>query len=111
MSKLTLYLDESVNVAVAEGLRRRGVDVISAKDAGNLGLSDEDHLKYATKNKFVIVTHDADFLSLAEDFEYKHKGIVFVHHQKYSIGDLIRNLKLLWDVAEQKDMKNHVEFL
>jgi len=109
VAKLLLYLDESVNVVVADGLRRRGVDVTSAKDAGNLGLSDEDQLKYAAKNKFVIVTHDADFLSLAEDFE--HKGIVFVHQQKYSIGDLIRNLKLLWDVVEQKDMKNHVEFL
>ena len=109
MSKIILYLDESVNVAVAEGLRRRGVDVISAKDVGNLGLSDEDQLKYAIKNNFVIVTHDADFLSLAKSYE--HKGIVFVHQEKYSIGDLIRNLKLLWDMAEQKDMKNHVEFL
>ncbi len=109
MSKLILYLDESVNVAVAEGLRRRGVDVIAAKDVGNLGLSDEDQLKYAIKNNFVIVTHDADFLSLAKSYE--HKGIAFVHQEKYSIGDLIRNLKLLWDMAEQKDMKNHVEFL
>jgi len=31
--------------------------------------------------------------------------------QKYSIGDLIRRLRLLWDIAEQKDMANHVEFL
>ncbi len=76
---------------------------------GNLGLSDEEQFKYAVRNNFVIVTHDADFLSLAKGHE--HKGIVFVHQQKYSLGDLIRNLKLLWDVAEQKDMKNHVEFL
>ncbi len=109
MSKLILYLDESVNVAVAEGLRRRGVDVIAAKDVGNLGLSDEDQLKYAIKNNFVIVTHDADFFFFFKSYE--HKGIAFVHQEKYSIGDLIRNLKLLWDMAEQKDMKNHVEFL
>ena len=25
--------------------------------------------------------------------EIKHKGIVYVHHQKYSIGDLIRRLR------------------
>src|SRR3972149_10127288 len=43
--------------------------------------------------------------------EIKHKGIVYVHQQKYSIGDLIRRLRLLWDIAEQKDMANHVEFL
>jgi predicted nuclease of predicted toxin-antitoxin system len=109
VAKLKFYLDESVNIAVVDGLRRRGIDTLSAKDAGNLGLSDEEQIIYAKANNFVIVTHDADFLSLARDSE--HKGIVFVHQQKYSIGALIRNLKLLWDVAEQKGMENHVEFL
>lgn len=109
MDKLRFYLDESVHDTIADGLKRRGVDAKSAKDAGNLGLSDEEQLKYAIKNNFVIITHDVDFLSLAMDF--KHKGIVFVHQQKYSIGDLIRNLKVLWDVVEQKDIENHVEFI
>jgi predicted nuclease of predicted toxin-antitoxin system len=109
LSNLIFYTNESVNVAVAEGLKRRGVMVITARETGNLGLSDEEQLKYARRKGFVIITHDDDFLSLAMDFE--HEGIVFVHQQKYSIGDLIRNLKLLWDVVEQKEMKNHVEFL
>lgn len=109
MAKLVFYTNESVNIAVAEGLKRRGVKVITARDAKNLGLSDEEQLEYAERESLIIITHDDDFLSLAMDCE--HKGVVFVHQQKYSIGDLIRNLKLLWDVVEQKDMKNHVEFL
>ena len=98
MAKLIFYTNESVNIAVAEGLKRRGVKVITAKDARNLGLSDEEQIEYARQKGMVIVTHDDDFLSLAMEFE--HKGIVFVHQQKYSIGDLIRNLKLLWDIVE-----------
>ncbi len=109
MAKLTFYINESVNVAVGEGLKRRGVKVISARDADNLGLSDKEQLDYATKNKLVIVTHDDDFLSMAMKFE--HKGIVYVHQQKYNVGDLIRKLKLLWDIVEQKDIVNYVEFL
>ncbi|HLG30606.1 MAG TPA: DUF5615 family PIN-like protein [Candidatus Brocadiales bacterium] len=109
MAKLTFYTNESVSVAVGEGLKRRGVKVISARDADNLGLSDKEQLDYAIKKNLVIVTHDDDFLSMAMKFE--HKGIVYVHQQKYSIGDLIRRLKLLWDIAEQKDIVNHVEFL
>ncbi|HHT9126225.1 MAG TPA: DUF5615 family PIN-like protein [Candidatus Brocadiia bacterium] len=109
MAKLTFYINESVNVAVGEGLKRRGVKVITARDAGNLGLSDKEQLNYATSKNLVIVTHDDDFLSMAMNFE--HKGIVYVHQQTYSIGDLIRRLKLLWDIAEQKDLLNHVEFL
>jgi predicted nuclease of predicted toxin-antitoxin system len=94
---------------VAEGLKRRAVKVITARDVGNLGLSDEDQLEYARRKSMVIVTHDDDFLSLA--MKLKHKGIVFVHQQKYSIGDLMRNLKLLWDIVDRRDMKNHIEFL
>lgn len=109
MAKLTFYINESVNVAVGEGLKRRGVKVISARDANNLGLSDKEQLDYATKKNLVIVTHDDDFLSMAMELE--HKGIVYVHQQKYSTGDLIRRLKLLWDIAEQRDIVNHVEFL
>lgn len=109
MAKPVFYTNESVNIAVAEGLKRRGIKVITARDAGNLGLSDEEQIEYARQKGMVIVTHDDDFLSLSAELE--HKVIVFVHQQKYSIGDVIRNLKLLWDVVEQKDMKNHVEFL
>ena len=41
MGKIRIYTDESVNIAIAEGLKRRGVDSFSAKDVGNLGLTDE----------------------------------------------------------------------
>jgi len=109
LDKIAFYTNESVNIAVAEGLKRRGVRVISARDADNLGLSDKEQLEYAAKNNFVIVTHDDDFLTMA--IKYDHKGIVYVHQQKYDVGDLIRKLKLLWDVAEQEDFRNHVEFL
>ena len=109
MAKPAFYTNESVHIAVAEGLKRRGLKALTARDAGNLGLSDKEQLEYAKGKKLVIVTHDDDFLFLAATFE--HAGIVYVHQQKYSIGELIRNLKLLWDELEQEDMKNHVEFL
>ena len=109
MAKLAFYLNESVSVAVGEGLKRRGVKVLTARDVNNLGFSDKEQLDYTTDKNYVIVTHDDDFLSMAIKFE--HKGIVYIHQQKYSVGDLIRRLKLLWDIAEQKDMVNHVEFL
>lgn len=109
MAKLAFYTNESVNVAVTEGLKRRGIKAISTRDANNLGLSDKEQLEYATKNNLVIVTHDDDFLSSMMKLE--HKGIVYIHQQKYSVGNLIKMLKLLWDIAEQNEMVNHVEFL
>ena len=109
MGKLRFYLDESVNVAVASGLRRRGIEVETAVESGNRSLSDDAQLAYAVNNDLVIVTHDADFLAMS--IEARHKGIAYAHLQKYSIGDLIRRLKLLWEIVESQDMQNHVEFL
>ena len=108
MADIVFYTNESVSVAVSEGLKRRGVKAISARDVGNLGLSDEEQLAHASKNNLVIVTHD-DFLSMAMEFE--HSGIAYVHQEKYKVGDLIRKLKLLWETTQSENMINHVEFL
>jgi hypothetical protein len=109
LGKIRFYLNESVNIAVASGLRRRGVHAITAKDSGNLGISDSKQLEYSSQNDLVIVTHDDDFLSLA--INEKHSGIIYIHQQKYFVGDLIRHLKLLWDMVDAKEIKNHIEFI
>ncbi len=49
MSKIRIYTDESVNVSISEGLKRRGVEAFSVRDAGNLGLTDEEQLVFADK--------------------------------------------------------------
>ncbi|MFQ5707011.1 MAG: DUF5615 family PIN-like protein [bacterium] len=108
-TKLRFYTDEHVANAVVKGLRRRGVDVLTTKDAGLLGASDEEHLAFAKQEERVIFTQDEDFLRLhAEGFE--HSGIVYAH-QGNQIGDIVRGLMLIYRVLELKDMKNHIEFL
>jgi hypothetical protein len=49
MGKIRIYTNESVSVAIADGLKRRGVDAFSARTASNLGLTDEEQLLYAAK--------------------------------------------------------------
>jgi hypothetical protein len=44
---LRFHLDEHVPAAIAAALRRRGIDVTTAADAGLLGATDEDHLAFA----------------------------------------------------------------
>jgi hypothetical protein len=38
---IKIYADESVNVAIVAGLKRRGINAFSAKDLGRLGLTDD----------------------------------------------------------------------
>ena len=107
---LRFHLDEHVAAAIAAGLRRRGIDVTTAADAGLLGSNDYDHVAFALPQGRVIYTNDEDFLVL-HDQGTPHAGIVYCHQQRRSIGDVIRALTLLWEVLESEDMRNHVEFI
>ena len=107
--KIKFYMDEHVPSAVTKGLRLRGVDVLTAQEAGMLEADDEDHLALATEQGRVIFTQDADFLRLHAE-GVRHSGIVYVHQQT-PIGYIVRGLMLIHQVLEPKDMRNHVEFL
>lgn len=58
------YLDEHVHPAVADGLRRRGIDVLTTKEAKLLGATDETLIRFALNEGRVIFTQDDDFLRL-----------------------------------------------
>ena len=114
MSKIRIYTDESVNVSIAEGLKRRGVDSFSARDSDNLGLSDEEQIAYALSQQATIFTHDIDFLRIASRFLGEGKtfhGVIYCHQHAYSIGKCIRKLRTLVTMLSHEDMINHIEFL
>jgi len=114
MGKIRIYTNESVNVAIAEGLKRRGVDAFSARDTGRLGLTDEEQLLFAEKEKAAIFTHDTDFLRIAAKWMEEgktHHGIIYCHQKSYSIGECIRKLRVLTSLLTSEDMVNHIEFL
>ena len=106
---ISLYTDEHVPVAVVEGLRRRGIDVLSTQEAGMLGASDEQQLDLASSQGRVIFTQDDDFLRLHVQ-GVSHSGIVYTHQQT-PIGEIIRGLMLVCQVLEASEMQGHVEFL
>ncbi|MDO8724662.1 MAG: DUF5615 family PIN-like protein [Candidatus Methanoperedens sp.] len=108
---IKIYADENVNVAIVEGLKRRGVEAWSAIDKCKLGLSDEEQLKYAFEEKTTIFTHDDDFLSMAAQSEIEHCGIIYVHQQHLSIGDCIRKLKAIVETMSHEEMHNRILFL
>ena len=104
------YFDQHVPSAVADGLRLRGIDVLTAQEAGRCGFDDSDQLQFATVEKRVMMTFDPDYLVLAAS-GVQHAGIAYCHATKYAIGELIQMLLLLHGVFEPKDMKDRVEYL
>ena len=86
------YFDEHVPSAGAEGLRYRGVGVLTLDEANMLGARDEEHLAFGREENCVLVTHD-DFLRLAAEGA-SHSGIVYVPRDR-TTGDMVRRLKVL----------------
>jgi predicted nuclease of predicted toxin-antitoxin system len=61
---ILFHLDENCDPKIAIGLRRRGIDVTTADEAGLLEAADELHLSFCQQQGRVIFTHDADFLRM-----------------------------------------------
>jgi predicted nuclease of predicted toxin-antitoxin system len=96
--------------AIAEGLRRRGIDVTASGDVSLLEAPDEDHVAFALQDGRVVVTHDTDFLRL-HALGTEHAGIVFVARGGRSIGDVVRHLTLMHDCLDDEDMRGRIEYM
>ncbi len=64
--RLRFHLDEHIDPDVARALRRYGIDVTTTVEAGLRTLNDLAQLEFATREQRVLVTHDADFIRLAD---------------------------------------------
>lgn len=109
--RLKIYADENVNIAIVEGLKRRGIEACSAIEKRKLGLCDEEQLIYAIKEGATIFTHDDDFLSMVTESEIEHCGIIYVHQEHLSIGECIRRLKGIVETMSPEEMHNRILFL
>lgn len=110
MAGIRFYLDENLPVAVAEQLRRRGIDAVTVRDLGLLGQSDIDHLTLARSSGRVLCTHDADYLELAQEGE-AHGGIIFGQQQIHGVGSWVNFLELVYNVYSAEEMIGRVEYL
>jgi len=107
---IRFHLDEHVPHAVADSLRRLGIDVTTTTDAGLLGTDDAAHLSFAWAEQRIIFTEDDDFLVLASQ-GMAHAGLTYCRQNTRSIGYIVRALELLWDVYEPSEMVGRIEFL
>jgi hypothetical protein len=114
LARLRIYIDENVDVRVAEGLRRRGFQATSAQEEGKLGVVDSAHFAHAAKLKAAIFTHDHHFVEIALEKTAqgeKHHGVIFVEMHRLGLGECIKRLALCSEVLSADEMMNRVEFL
>jgi predicted nuclease of predicted toxin-antitoxin system len=72
-----LLADENIHPDVVRGLAARGKNVRSIRERG-IGLDDRDILSAAHAEGRVVLTHDADFGTLAVRVGEPYTGIIFL---------------------------------
>jgi predicted nuclease of predicted toxin-antitoxin system len=85
-----------------------GIDVTTAVEQGMLGWRDEQHIAWARREGWVLVTDDTDFLAFASRSE-DHAGIVFCRRSRHTMGEIIRFLRLVHDVMEPQELAGRIE--
>ena len=65
---IALYLNEDVDILIADFLRSGGFSATTVRKAGQLQNSDDDQLAYAAHCRCALVTHNCiDFEMLAQE--------------------------------------------
>ena len=113
---LRLYMDEdAMEQALVGGLRARGVDVLTAQEAGMSERNDPGHLEYAVRERRVLCTFNArDFWLLHSQYlaaGRTHAGIVLMPQQRYGVGEQLKRLLRLAVTLAPEDMTDRAEFL
>lgn len=111
---LVLYMDHQVPIAITNGLRLRGIDVITAYEDSAHELDDPALLDRALSYNRVLFTRDDDFLAeasrrLRENIPFY--GVIYAHQLRVSIGKCVEDLELIAKLGEPDELFNSVQYL
>jgi hypothetical protein len=108
------FLDHNVDPAVARGLQRRGIDVITAREDGRAATPDEDLIQRATELGRVLVSHDADMPTIAARWQASGQyfsGIIYTKQRRLTVGQLVAELEIIAGAAATEEFQNSVTYL
>jgi len=109
-----LYMDVHVRRAVTEGLRLRGVDVLTAQDDGAAGFSDSQLLDRSSVLGRILFTQDDDLLAEAQMRQSREEpfvGLAYAHQLNISVGQCIADLELISKASDHADWMSQVIYL
>jgi predicted nuclease of predicted toxin-antitoxin system len=107
-------MDVHVPRAITTGLRRRGVDVVTAQEDGSAQLDDPPLLDRATELNRPLYTQDDDLLAEARRRQTTgalFSGVIYSHQLRSPIGRCVDDLELIAKMFDPEDLKNRVEFI
>ena len=107
---IRFQLDEHLGNDIVEGLRRAGIEAMTAVGAGVQGLADDQILARCHVNGTILVTFDDDYLRLQRDVP-RHAGIVFCGRRTRTTSRIIAALIRVHAERTPDDRKDWVEYV
>lgn len=111
---LGLYTDVHVARSITNGLRRRGVAVLTAQEDGAAEFSVPQLLDRATELGRALYTQDDDLLAEARRRQVAGEpfgGVIYSHQMRSPIGRVIDDLELITPTSDPPDLRGLVEFI
>jgi predicted nuclease of predicted toxin-antitoxin system len=113
-SVIALYMDENVQGQIVRGLKRRGINVLTAEEDGWAERLDADVLDRAGDLGRIAFSRDQDFLREAVRRQRSSEtfvGVIYAHQLRVSIGRCVEDLELLAKTGFPEDFANSVYYL
>src|SRR5262249_32770819 len=107
---IRFHLDENCPQAIADGLRRRGIDVTTTPEVGLMSATDDEQTAYALAEGRGIFTQDKDFLRISAAGT-PNAGIAYCRQGKRSIGAIIQGITEIWEHLEPEQMRDWLVYL
>jgi hypothetical protein len=111
---IPLYMDHNVHGDITDGVRRRGIDCITAEDDGMAAAGDPRLLERATELGRAFFSHDADLLSIAHEWQLSGRefaGVIYTRQLGITIGRAVRDLEFVLNILDAAEIRNQVVYL
>ena len=109
-----IYMDVHIPRAITNGLRLRGVDVLTAQEGGTITLPDDKLLDRATELSRILYSQDDDLLVEADyrlQNEIEFSGVIYSHQLSSPIGHCIEDLEIIAKTLTAEEVANRIEFI
>lgn len=118
MSRFRYLLDEDTPHAIRDQLLRHApeMEILAVGDAAapSLGASDFEILRWVDREGYVLVSRNRRTLPqhLQEYLEAGgHVPGIFLLRRRYTLGQIIEDLILIWEAGDPEEYRDRVEYL
>jgi len=101
---MKMFANENLFEPIIDFLKSLGHDVLSIRDSGLSGISDDEVYQRACREKLVIVTMDKDFSRMFRFPPQKCGGIVVVKIYKRTVDETLSIFMRFYESLQEKDI-------